>query len=362
MQDKLKQVCEDFGIEGTYLSYEEITVGHVNRTYKVNYLGTDGRPCSYIAQVLNTFAFKNPVAVMENIDRVTEYIRKETPGSKVLRFFHTKDDKPYIFEGDYFWRLYSYVPAVTYNTCEDLDVIENAGRAFGEFQMQLAHFDPEQLNITIPNFHNTRDRYRKLEEDMAAAAQEMLDEVREELDWLLEVKETACTLTDLGQTGQLPSRVTHNDTKINNVLFAENGKEALVVVDLDTVMPGLVGFDFGDAIRFAANCQAEDCPEADKVKVNLDVFRAFTKGFLAYTAGVLTAKEVETLALSSFVMTTEVAVRFLNDYMIGSPYFKIAYPKHNLVRARCQIALAKDMLRHMDEMNAVVRECMKENS
>ena len=164
-------------------------------------------------------------------------------------------------------------------------------------------------------------------------------------------------MTTLWQEGKLPLRVTHNDTKINNVLFGDDGVTALVVVDLDTVMPGLVGHDFGDAIRFAANYEEEDSPELEKVGVNMDVFRAFTQGFLEKTANTLTQTELETLALSSFVLTVELAVRFLDDYLQGSPYFKINYPDHNLVRTRCQIALAKDMQKKMSQMEQIVLDC-----
>ena len=165
-------------------------------------------------------------------------------------------------------------------------------------------------------------------------------------------------LQRLLEQGELPLRVTHNDTKINNVLFSPEDASALVVIDLDTVMPGLVGHDFGDAIRFAANFVEEDCPDYAKAGVDLDVFRAFAEGFLSQTASTLTEAEIDTLALSCFVLTTELAVRFLDDYLRGDPYFKINYPEHNLVRTRCQIALAQDMLRKLPQMEAIVRECV----
>jgi len=182
-------------------------------------------------------------------------------------------------------------------------------------------------------------------------------QVQEEIDFLLSVQDKACTLTDLQQAGQLPLRVTHNDTKINNVLFHPDTKESMIVIDLDTVMPGLMGHDFGDAIRFAANFVEEDCREYEKVGVDLKVFRAFAEGFLSRTAKTMTPKELDTLALSSFVLTAELATRFLADYLDGDLYFKTNAPDHNLVRTRCQIALAKDMLKKMDEMETIVRDC-----
>ena len=166
-------------------------------------------------------------------------------------------------------------------------------------------------------------------------------------------------MTDLYRAGKLPLRVTHNDTKINNVLFSPEDNRAMVVIDLDTVMPGLMGHDFGDAIRFAANFVEEDCPEADKAGVDLDVFHTFAQGFLSQTAKTLTDTEADTLAMSCFVLTAELATRFLADYLDGDLYFNTKYPGHNLVRARCQIALAKDMLAKMPQMEAIVRECVR---
>ena len=186
-----------------------------------------------------------------------------------------------------------------------------------------------------------------------------LAEARAEYDWLLSVRERACRLTELHEAGELPLRVTHNDTKINNVLFDRETDEALVVIDLDTVMPGLVGHDFGDAIRFAANFVEEDCDDVEKAGVNLNVYWAFAEGFLKKTAATLTDAEVDTLGPSCFALACELATRFLDDYIVGDKYFKVKKPKHNLVRTRCQIALAKDMQRMMNAMSAIVRDCAR---
>lgn len=358
LNKKLQMVCEGFRIEGTYLGYELIQMGNVNRTYRVDFRLPDGSPKSFLVQNVNTYVFKNPVQVMENIDKVTEHIRAKKPGQIALHFHHTQDRKTYIEDGANFWRMTNYIPSTTYNVTGDENVVRNAGRAFGEFQMQLADFPAEELHETIAGFHNTRQRYEKLIADVALDPCGKVAEVREEIDYLLSVQELACKLTDMCGRGELPLRVTHNDTKINNVLFDSETGEALVVIDLDTVMPGLVGHDFGDAIRFAANYVEEDCPEYEKAGINMDVFRTFTEGFLEQTAGALTAQELDTLALSCFVLTAELATRFLDDYILGSPYFKINYPEHNLVRARCQIALAKDMQRNMDEMEDCVKRCV----
>ena len=355
MLEKLRQVCRAFKIVGEMKSYDEIKAGNINRTYKVNYLRPDGVQKSYMVQRVNTYVFKHPVEVMDNIDRVTEYIHSKDPERTCLHFHHTEDGKPYIFDDDGFWRLFNYIPSANYNVTDDLEIIRNAGAAFGEFQMMLGDFPADQLYVTIPDFHNTRKRYETMELHAKEDPMGKVAEVREELDWLAQVRDTACKLTDLYDQGKLPLRVTHNDTKINNVLFDQENKKALAVIDLDTVMPGLVGHDFGDAIRFAGNFVEEDCKDAEKAGLNLAVFEAFTDGFLKWTAKTLTQNEIDTLALSSFVLAVELATRFLDDYILGSPYFKIDYPEHNLVRTRCQIALAKDMLAHMDEMQEIVK-------
>ncbi|MBE5783565.1 MAG: aminoglycoside phosphotransferase family protein [Clostridiales bacterium] len=357
MKEKLKQVCKAFRIAGELVSFEEIQVGNVNHTFKVNFVRPDGKEKSYIVQKVNTFVFKQPEKVMDNIDKVTEYIHQKDPHRKALHFHHTANRKNYLAEEDGFWRLFNYIPSATYNVTDDLEVVGNAGEAFGEFQMILSDFEADRLFETIPDFHNTSKRFEKLLADAQEDPCDKVKEVEAELAWLKEVKDLACRLTTMHEQGDLPLRVTHNDTKINNVLFDRDNKKALVVIDLDTVMPGLVGHDFGDAIRFAANFVEEDCKEAEKAGVNLAVFEAFADGFLKWTAKTLTENEVNTLALSSFVLTVELATRFLDDYILGSPYFKIYYPEHNLVRTRCQIALAKDMLEKMPQMEAIVRKC-----
>ncbi len=355
---KLHEVCKLFRIYDEFLGYETIQMGNVNRTYKVNFRLADGSPKSFLVQNVNTYAFRNPIALMDNIDHVTEHIRGKKPGQVALHFHHTADRKTYVIDGDNFWRMTNYVRSVTYNTVKDPAILRNAGKAFGEFQMQLADFDITKLYETIPNFHNTRKRYETFQASVREDKAGRAAEVREEIDYLLSVQELACKLTDLNHEGKLPLRVTHNDTKINNVLFHPDDNSAMVVIDLDTVMPGLIGHDFGDAIRFAANFVEEDCPDPEKAGVDLEVFRAFAEGFLSQTAGTLTETEVETLALSCFVLTAELATRFLADYLDGDLYFNTKYPGHNLVRARCQIALAKDMLCKMPQMEKIVRECI----
>ena len=358
LHQKLEQVSRQFRIEGEYLGYETIQTGNVNHTYRVKFIKPTGEHKSYLVQNVNTYAFKDPVSLMENIDKVTEHIRAKRPGQLALHFHHTADRKTYVMDGKNFWRMMNFIYAMTFDTIADLAVIRNAGKAFGEFQNQLSDFDITQLHETIPNFHNTRARYQQLADAVAKDPVGRVAEVQDELNYLESIKDLACTLTDMQAEGKLPLRVTHNDTKINNVLFDPQSGEALVVIDLDTVMPGLVGHDFGDAIRFAANKCEEDCPDASKAGVDMEVFRAFAEGFLEQTANTLTPNEINTLALSCLTLTAELSTRFLADYILGDPYFKIKSPDHNLVRTRCQIALARDMQKHLPEMEQMVRECV----
>ena len=360
LNKKLEQVSRLFRIEGEYVGYETICIGNVNRTYEVKFILPEGTPKSFLIQNVNTYAFRQPVQLMENIDKVTEHIRAKKPGQVALHFHHTADRKTYVSDGANFWRKTNFFPSKTYGSVADPEIIHNAGRAFGEFQNQLADFDINQLYETIPDFHNTRARFEQLAEAVAKDPVGRVAEIRAELDYLMSVREEACILTDMANRGQLPLRVTHNDTKINNVLFSPIDKRAMVVVDLDTVMPGLVGHDFGDAIRFAANREPEDSSNLDNVGVNLDVFRAFAEGFLEMTAKTLTPNEIDTLAASCLTLTVELATRFLADYILGDPYFNISSPDHNLVRTRCQIALAMDMQKRMPEMKEIVAMCVAE--
>ncbi len=356
---QLRKIGKEFRIQGPFFGYEEIKMGNVNRTYKVNYVQEDGQGAahlkSYLVQRINTYAFRAPEQLMANIEGVTEHLKRRAPQEKYLHFHHTADRKNYFIDENGFWRLCNYIPSVTFNTCSDPEVVRNAGKAFGHFQTLLSDYDASSLYRTIPDFHDTRVRYDTLFRDVRSDPLGRVKEVLEEIRWLEDVREQACLLTDLYRRGELPLRVTHNDTKINNVLFEETTRLPLAVIDLDTVMPGLVGHDFGDAIRFAANTVEEDCPESERASLDLNTFWAFAGGFLSETARSLTEKEVSSLAESCFCLACELATRFLDDYILGDKYFKTAYPGHNLVRAKCQIALAKDMRRKMDAMDAVVR-------
>lgn len=358
---KLLEVGERFRIPGLFFSYEEIKGGNVNHTYKVNYIDDDGkgmaRICTYLVQRINTVAFTHPVELMENIEKVTGYIEAHSPEATTLHFAHTDDGLNYWMDEEGFWRLYKFIPSVTFNQGRNTLIVRNTGVAFGEFQMLLRDFDASELFFTIPDFHNTRKRYENLKRAAAENRAGRAAECQEELAWLLAAEEEACRLTDLYNEGKLPLRVTHNDTKINNVLFDPDTLDPVVVIDLDTVMPGLVGHDFGDAVRFAANFAEEDCEDTDKIGLDLNTFWAFTEGFLSKTASALTPLEIETLAPSCFALACELSTRFLADYLDGDIYFKVKRDKHNLIRTKAQIALAKDMQKKMDAMTAICLEC-----
>jgi hypothetical protein len=329
----------------------------------MDYRRPDGRVKSYVAQRINPYVFHHPAEIMRNIDLVTSHIRNKISADKVsLHFHHTEDGRNYYVdpEDGAFWRLYTFIHAEAYNACTSLEILKNAGEAFGEFQMQLSDFDASLLFETIPDFLNTKKRLETLfahaEEDPCGRA----TEVREEIEYIRSLTPLASRLTDALEAGELPLRVTHNDTKINNVLFDIETKKPLVVIDLDTVMPGLAMHDFGDAVRFAASTAAEDEPNLERVSFDLDKYRAFAEGFIRHTHHALTEAELDTMALGAVTITVELASRFLDDYLLGDKYFKVNYEGHNLVRTRCQLHLVRDMLKKYDEMCAIIKELIKE--
>lgn len=353
----LGRVGAAFSLPGTIQRWDIISQGNVNGTYRVIFR-QDEEEKTYLFQRINTFVFQQPWELMRNVTAVTDHIRAKRPGQTCLRFYQTADGKS-LTEEDGLWRVCDFIPSVTFDSGKDLSVVRSAGAAFGDFQAALRDFDANRLFATIKRFHDTRSRFEALEKAAAQAEADRLAESEETLRWLRDHRERACMLSDLGAAGLLPLRVTHNDTKINNVLFDPDTRQALTVIDLDTVMPGLVGFDFGDAIRSAGNFVEEDSEPEEKAGLDLNVFRAFSEGFFSKTADSLTEKEIETMSLSCFAMTAELAARFLTDYLNGDVYFRVGKPRHNLIRARNQMFLAKDMLLKMKDMDRIVRACIQ---
>ena len=360
MYSVLNKIGQKFRISGELYSYQAITMGNINSTYKVTYTRDDNSLKSYLFQRVNTHVFHNPVEIMENIDRVTTFIRNKCPDQIVLHFHHTDEGlNYYLYEEDAFWRVVNYVESVTFNSSEDLGVIEATGKAFGNFQTLLSDFDGSLLHETIPDFHNTKKRldtlFAHVEEDPCGR----VAEVRKEIEYIASVREKAAELSVQFANGEIPKRVTHNDTKCNNVLFDRVTKEPLVVIDLDTIMPGMSMYDFADAVRFVANTAVEDEPDISKVFFDTAKFRAFAKGFIGETYDSLEAIEISNLVKASFSITIELASRFLDDYLTGDRYFKCTYPKHNLVRTRCQLKLAEDIERKWDELEWIVSDVIK---
>ena len=360
----IKEICESFNVGGKYIRCEELSTGNINSTYKVMYV-RDGEEKNYIVQKINKSVFTNPEKVMDNIVRVTHYIREKikvqgiSTKKFVLRAFEAKNSKQtFVIDdtGEY-WRLYRFIKnAVTYDTCDDLAIIERAGAAFGKFQNYLDGFDANSLYITIPDFHNTKKRYDALHRAIEKDEFCRVKKVKAEIDKLCFFEEKACKLQEYLDGGQIPLRVTHNDTKCNNVSFDKTTGEALAVLDLDTVMPGAIAHDFGDAIRFIANTVIEDNPDVSAVKLDIDKYTAFTKGFVSEVKGTLTEFEKHTMNLGVFAMTVELAVRFLTDYISGDKYFKTKYPGHNLDRAQNQIALAQDIDKKFSLMEEIIQK------
>ena len=363
MEKELVELCKAFNIDGEFDSIEIINNGHINSTFLVRFL-SDGKIKEYVLQKINQHVFKQPENVMENILGVTSHImnKLESEGKsidrKTLSFKLAQDGNPFLVDdyGDY-WRVCDFIGhSITFNETKDLSVIEETGKAFGEFQGLLADFPAEQLNITIPHFHNTQNRYDIFKQTLAQNPAGRAEFVLSEIEQYLSLEPVATQMYGMQQNGDLKLKVTHNDTKCNNVLFDSITRKFLCVIDLDTVMPGLLGFDFGDAIRFIANTSAEDETNLSKVEVDIAKFRAFASGFLNEVGDRISEEERSTLVLGAITMTAECGLRFLTDYIDGDNYFKTEYPEHNLDRARCQLKLAQSMLEKRKELEDIVIE------
>lgn len=360
MRSKLNMeaIVAHFAIPAHYVDHQTIRSGLINRTYLVTMQDDNGNTLKYIFQRINTNVFCEPYHVMENIIRVTEHIKKHmleqdgTYARRVLSFAVSKEGTPYYESAEHgFWRAYEYIDNSTaYNIAPSGDHFFEAGQTFGNFQLYLMDYDATTLHETIPNFHNTVSRVKALHDAIDADVMGRLKDVRAEVDFLLARESEAGIIVEALENGEIPYRVTHNDTKINNVLFDNDTDKAICVIDLDTVMPGSSLYDFGDAIRSGACATAEDEPDLSKVEMNLEKYRLFTKGFIKGTHSLLTPKEIELMPIGAKLMTYEVAVRFLTDYLNGDVYFHTDYTGQNLLRARTQIKLVSDIESKMDAM------------
>ena len=339
-----------FQLEGAPLSIERYGFGHINATYLL--VTTTGR--RYILQRISD-AF-DVVGLMNNIAAVTKFTAEHTADPRgAMTMVYTLDGKPYYTDETGHYRVYDFVEdSICLQSAETPEDFYQSAVAFGSFQKLLEEFPAETLTEPIPNFHNTIDRYRIFHEALEKDVMGRAKDVQDEIAFVLAREEWAGTLQRMRQSGELPLRVTHNDTKLNNVMLDATTRKALCVIDLDTVMPGLAAYDFGDSIRFGASTAAEDEKDLSKVMVNLDLFRIYTRGFLS--ACDLTDREIETLHYGAKTMTLECGVRFLTDYLQGDHYFRIHRPEHNLDRCRTQFKLVAEMEAHWDEMAAIVKE------
>ena len=355
-------IIREFELKGKLVNIHCVSAGNINDTYvaTTDYYGSERQ---YIVQRVNHNVFSSPNNVARNVCAVTDYVEKKMRSHgvadyrrKVMKYYRRDDGRYYYItpEGNY-WRVLSYVYGSTNSNFVDLPRLRNAGKAFGEFQNYLSDFPAECLVETIPDFHNTKKRYNDLVAAAEADAFGRLHEVREEYDYLLSMRKKAEYLCSLNESGLIHFRVVHNDTKCNNVMFDIETGESLAVIDLDTVMPGLVAYDFGDAVRFAANPGGEDNENLSEIYLDIDYYKAFAEGFVPCLYGKVEPLEIETRPDGVLAITLELAARFLTDYLNGDVYFKCKKDRHNLHRTRAQIALAKDI----DVKMPKLRECLK---
>ena len=354
----MKRIAEQFRLDGAVQSVATLGEGFINDTYIV----TTER-ARYVLQRKNRNVFTDIPAMMRNIEGVTSFLREKVrraggdPRREVMTVIPTHDGALYYEDaaGDYWAATLFIEDSVTCQSASTPELARCGGEGIGRFQRMLADYG-EPLADILPGFHDIRFRFRQWDDALARDAAGRRASVAREIEWIECRRDEMLRFWQRVETGEIPRRVTHNDTKINNILFDRQGR-VLCVIDLDTVLRSPCFNDFGDAIRFAANFVEEDCDEAEKECVNLNVYWACAEGFLKKTAATLTDAEVDTLGPSCFALACELATRFLDDYIVGDKYFKIKNAEHNLVRTRCQIALAKDMLLKMDAMNAIVMDC-----
>lgn len=357
----LQKVSQNYNLPGHISEFNLCTSGHINGTYFVKFAINENTFEDYIFQKINTYVFKDPLKVMHNINEITQYLRANADKTKtncdIRTYLDTIEGNNYTLEDGDYWRVCSFIKnSVTYDFVENSKVLYNAGYAFGSFQSMLSDFPMEKLYDTIPDFHNTKKRMDAFFDIAALDPMNRAESVKEDIAFFEKYRALASKLVELQEKGDLPLRVTHNDTKYNNILMDKDTCEPLCVIDLDTVMPGLVAYDFGDAIRFAANTAAEDETDLTKVGLNMAHYEEFTRGFIKAVKSFLTKNEVENMALGAVVITIELASRFLADHINGDKYFRIHRENHNLDRARCQIKLAEDMLQRYDEMCSIIKK------
>lgn len=364
VQHLVATIGNQFAVQGEFIHGEEIDSGHINSTYRATYRQKSGSDQRYIIQAINRNVFKDPYAVMDNVECVTRHINarvlrlKQDLGGQTLNLFPARTGGSWIEdEQGSVWRCYNHIEGcVTYDVVENTRQAYQAARAFGAFQDLVSDLDAARITATIPDFHHTRKRFARL---LAVAAADPLDRlaaVRAEFEFITRREALVGVLLDLVAAGQIPVRVTHNDTKINNVMIDAASDEAVCVIDLDTVMPGLALYDFGDLVRSATSPAAEDETDLSKVAMQMPMFEALVEGYLDAAGAFINDTEVEYLAHAGKLMSLEVGIRFLTDHLEGDVYFKTQHPGHNLDRCRTQLKLVESIEAQEPAMNAFVRK------
>ena len=358
--EEIRSIAAAFDLQGTYVGFAPVTTGYINNTLRLDYT-ENGAPKRYILQQINTNVFRDPETLMKNVTATTAFVyeklgRQGRAENRCLVCFPTKTGGSYhTDDAGRVWRVYNHIEhARSYDLLTDPTLFYKTAKGFGEYANLLADFPMERLGETIPNFHHTAKRYETFLAAVDANKSGRAGTCAPEIAFVKARADVTHAITDLLENGSLPLRVTHNDTKLNNIMFDIDTNEPVCVVDLDTVMPGSCLYDFGDAIRSGAATAAEDEKDLTKVHVDLALYEAYVKGFLETAGNTLTAAEIDNLPLGAKVITLECGMRFLTDYLDGDVYFRTTYPTQNLDRCRTQFALVKDMEAKWDELRAIV--------
>lgn len=368
IQTDLMNVIGAFCFEGEYDSIKPITQGYINATYCVSFRCENNKIKRYILQSINTNIFRNPQQLMDNVEKITAHIKAKVmqaggnPEREVLNIIRTKQGENLYRDLDgRYWRAYQFIEnATAHQSITDRSLFTRCGEAFGRFQKQLSDFDASFLYEIIPGFHDTPRRYKWFCDIIKENPVNRVKEVETEIAFIQKRENELSVIMDLMQSGAIPVRVTHNDAKLNNIMMDNETGKGICVLDLDTVMPGCGLFDFGDSIRYGASTAGEDEPDLSKVNLDLSLFEAYTKGFLAETKEILTKAEIQHLVFATKLITLEQAIRFLGDYINGDTYYKIERERQNLDRARTQIKLIEEMEAHFDEMEQIVAKYANE--
>lgn len=353
-------IISQFDTKGSLASVTPHGSGHIHDTYRVTTVQAEFP--DYLLQRINHRIFKNIPALTENVQRVTRHLRKKleampdrNPDKEVLTLVPTRQGDGYYKDADgNYWRIYLYLANTrSYDMAETIQQAYEAGKAFGRFQALLSDLDARELHEIIPHFHDLESRLELFQQAISRNPRGRVKAVADEISFVLKRTEVMSTICKLGREGKLPLRTTHNDTKFNNVLL--NSKdEAQCVIDLDTVMPGFVAYDFGDAVRSIVNKRPEDEKDLDKIKVDIDLFEGFTRGFLKETRTFLTTVEIGSLAQGVLLLPFIMGLRFLTDYIDGDNYYKIGFPDHNWQRAKAQFRLVEELEKKQEQLNTLI--------